>query len=97
MCIYLNEVEDLIQDSEYTRQTQSLENFKDDLIDMLNNLMNTRYDLKTDEIIYINELSKEQKLEFITVYIHEIERIDIKIANIVKEIIEVSLFVNTYL
>lgn len=87
MCVYLKEADDLIEESGSARQIESLKNFKDDLLDMLNNLMNTRYDLKTDEIIYINELSKEKKVEFITVYIHEIKRLDKNIANIIMNLV----------
>ena len=97
MCVYLNEADDLIEESGSARQIKSLKNFKDELLDMLNNLMNTRYYLKTDEIIYINELSKEKQIDFIHVYLHEIGKIDLKIASIVKELVGVKLFIKKYI
>lgn len=97
ICISINKAEELIVDSQYPRQIQSVEYFRDDLVEILNNLMNTRYILNNDERDYLTGLSKDKQMEFIAVYLHEIERIDRKIANIVKELIVMKLTIKKYI
>lgn len=97
ICIYLNEADEFIDNSDFCSQIESLEYFRDDLVEMLNNLMNTRYILNNEEVNYLNGLSKEKQIDFIDVYLHEIGKIDIKIASIVKELVGVKLFIKKYI
>lgn len=97
MCIYLNEADELLNESENHRRIQSLEEFKEELLGMLNNLMNTRYDLTPNDIDYISRLSKEQKVEFINEFLHGIESLDNKISNMIIDIIDVKVHINKYL
>ena len=97
ICMYWNEADEFIDNSDFCSQIESLEYFRDDLVEMLNNLINTRYILNNEEVNYLTRLSKDKQMEFIAVYLHEIERIDRKIANIVKELIGMKLTIKKYI